>query len=102
MELRSSLGLKDPAMEKRDLKMITEALLSQSASGGGWQDIATAPKDGTKILLLIDWDDFSYVGRFMGDVWEVQWNGDVPAADDPDWVPTHWQPLPPPPTPEDT
>ncbi len=71
---------------------------------GEWQDIATAPKDGTEILV---WDGgFQYVA----------WIGDTHAAPsgDKDWVfgapggdydefpivePTHWTPLPPPPAP---
>lgn len=77
-----------------------------------WQDIATAPKDGTPILI---WQpsghSFGYRGRY-----QPEWNGPVRWYDDARWaigywrpwggwgnrnssevVPTHWQPLPAPP-----
>ena len=76
---------------------------------GGWQDIATAPKDGTTLIgwvvaektaysnafaapSLIKWDKgfkSSICERKPG--WEKQWRGEV----------THWAPLPPEPTGDD-
>lgn len=70
-----------------------------------WQDIATAPKDGTRIdIYATTWrpafNDF--VGeRFPNCVWM---SGDSMSNRAPywlnlhkDWHPTHWQPLPAPP-----
>jgi hypothetical protein len=69
-----------------------------------WQPIETAPKDGAEILL-----------GFAGEKWIVQgrWVGDYKARDGAWWAlnndptdawggelyPTHWMPLPSPPTP---
>lgn len=64
-----------------------------------WQTIDTAPKDGTSILAWpcysghgvcqVEWKAMKRVkGR-----WEHQWGRCVPIA------PTHWMPLPEPPTP---
>lgn len=57
---------------------------------GEWQDIETAPKDGTDIL------GFDEDGRVV--VWWDR-NAWIRRGDDYDIVthPTHWQPLPPPP-----
>ncbi len=60
-----------------------------------WQPIETAPKDGTQILGFADgrmavvqwWEDFRY--------WSLVVCGAY--ADDGEWWPTHWQPLPEPP-----
>lgn len=63
---------------------------------GGWQPIETAPKDGTYIL---GWNDelLSPVVMFwkMGPQYQSYW-ATAPAH----YVkrPTHWMPLPPPPT----
>ena len=57
-----------------------------------WQPIATAPKDGTRFLFTNG--EHVGVGRYV--------NGKAFAADS--WggvfntVPSHWMPLPPPPT----
>lgn len=71
-----------------------------------WQPIETAPRDGTKVLLWIGkpWSKVE-IARFYPpwDNWQV---GAIPA--DPareeiygigNALPTHWQPLPEPPTP---
>lgn len=61
----------------------------------GWRDIATAPKDGTSILVWADGYDRPEVVR-----WAVRrgvggWlGGDNSIFDD---TPTHWMPLPQPP-----
>ena len=72
----------------RDLKILCEGI--QSLLGGGWQDISTAPKDGSDILILSNgccvcgyWN--SREGAFV----TFQYGIDSP---------THWMPLPPNPT----
>ena len=91
-----------------DLRLI----LAASPSVGGWEDISTAPKDGTDVLL---WSDIfageisgpvpcvgPLIGRYSNGVsdyagegwWDVE-GGDAYAS----WcLPTHWMPLPPPPS----
>lgn len=61
----------------------------------GWRDIATAPKDGTRILAYYDADDCIY-----DVVWDLHGHGDGWVSTDynitnfnqPDF--THWRPLP--------
>lgn len=60
---------------------------------GGWREIASAPKDGSTILLCVAGRSESVAGFFAGK-W-MQWfatkSDGLPAR------PTHWQPLPTPP-----
>lgn len=53
----------------------------------GWRPIETAPKDGTPALL---WDECEYIGRWSPS--EKKWLGAIGI------VPTHWHPLPLPPS----
>ena len=55
-----------------------------------WQPIETAPKDGTRVLVVED-------GEYHVAWWRQGWTR---AGDDYDIAmePTHWQPLPPYPT----
>jgi hypothetical protein len=58
-----------------------------------WRDIATAPKDGTAVLVWVDWYDGPQceIGVFKGDEFFPQHRkfcSKCPAA---------WMPLPPPP-----
>jgi hypothetical protein len=59
-----------------------------------WQPIETAPKDGREIL--------GAVGQsYQGGVVVIQWSDGLDAWLDWDrdfWEPTHWMPLPAPPT----
>jgi hypothetical protein len=73
-----------------------------------WQDISTAPKDGSSVLcyiplqtmskpngsrvLVLRWDDGEYTK--MGPQWLTDVYAFVPFS------PTHWMPLPAPPTKE--
>jgi hypothetical protein len=74
-----------------------------------WQDISTAPKDGSIVLLFRptapDW------GRVTPGKWEIQeyhkkpqpfweiWFKIGGTFESRAWPPTHWTPLPAPPTP---
>lgn len=73
----------------------------------GWRDIATAPKDGTPVLgYAEDWihDDYNPSGIREcfcdGDgFWQSpEWNNYQDVYETGDGSPTHWQPLPPPPS----
>ena len=63
-----------------------------------WQDITTAPMDGTPVLLSEPYKDDHYVysghySRFMrSGYWKC-----ITCEGKPDMFPTHWQPLPEPP-----
>lgn len=68
-----------------------------------WQQIETAPRDGTRIILgsagnepvMGSWREYADGGGWShGDE-----ESDVPYGpmDDPRWTPTHWMPLPEPP-----
>lgn len=66
-----------------------------------WQSIETAPKDGSKILLA---DYSGFAARGTDGVWicsgrwlspEGYWWDGIERL----YTPTHWQPLPTPPTP---
>lgn len=65
-----------------------------------WQDISTAPKDGTWILAIVcgNWMDgkpyIPSVSRWTCGSWDAE-NYDETGED---WFPTHWMPLPDPPT----
>ena len=71
----------------------------------GWQPIETAPKDGTAILLHIDWEPLTVVGYWGkgqrdhdgipddgSPRWRVKWDqSDIaPGYSEP----THWAPIP--------
>lgn len=85
----------------------------------GWRDISSAPKDGTHILLsgTYQWDDYIdrqetgiVVGFWEKDPWFLEGIDDEADRNDTGWVlananpytdqmqPTHWMPLPTPPT----
>jgi hypothetical protein len=66
-----------------------------------WQPIETAPKDGTRIL---GYDGSTVSGTYWHDSFR-EWRNESEAAGDNHgwyghdrWVPTHWQPLPEPPS----
>ena len=61
----------------------------------GWQPIETAPKDGRNVLLFCPRaQDYGYNGIRL--TWRKDgcWQG----ANNSLWPPTHWMPLPEPPT----
>jgi DNA (cytosine-5)-methyltransferase 1 len=63
-----------------------------------WRPIETAPKDGTKVLLLLKDSDVPHAGYYKHRYgWRIAWdNHDLSEYDGP----THWMPLPPPPSTE--
>lgn len=63
-----------------------------------WQDIRTAPKDGTKVLLGRFAPGQLYDGRVRVDWWRSRMAAGYTgfAHFNPTyWPPTHWMPLPP-------
>lgn len=87
--------------------------LAETPAGGemgkdAWQPIATAPKDGTEVLLLFMPSEQQCVGEWWGlDKIGIQWR--IAHVSGPEWEaitdelqPTHWQPLPPPPQGKET
>ncbi len=59
-----------------------------------WQDIETAPKDGSLLLLCMSpHRGYLEVPMKVGGYWGERWN-----IFGGSWIPTHWQPLPSPPT----
>ena len=79
----------------------------EAAREDGWQPIETAPKDGTRVLLWIEWSDVPVVGEFSHGRWQADtehysvscgagcYGGSV--SSDRYMKPTHWRPLPAPP-----
>lgn len=74
---------------------------------GGWQDIATAPKDGTYLLLWEQYSTNPFVGCWAFGSWSVShehvdaeggWDGAIVVDSISQDRITHWMPLPPPPT----
>jgi len=62
-----------------------------------WQDISTAPKDGTKIDLWFKWEASS-PGRKSNCWWEEgEWRDEFCHGFHESGTPTHWIPLPEPP-----
>jgi len=43
----------------------------EAAREDGWQPMETAPKDGTRVLLRIEWSDEPVVGEFTHDRWRA-------------------------------
>lgn len=76
---------------------------SETAARGEWQDIETAPKDGTVVLLaMTDHHRSIFAGwwtheRVMIPYWKTMsnWGRNL----DREYQPTHWMPLPEPPAP---
>ena len=58
-----------------------------------WKPIETAPKDGTEILVWDKWDRTAAYWSEVDKIWRV-----AGALEDDLATPTHWMPLPDPPT----
>lgn len=76
------------------------ALHDPHKAGMGWQDIASAPKDGTPVLIAQKNKHGWYIDagenffKIDGvDVWRPRESNDLVVA----FAPSHWMPLPPPP-----
>lgn len=69
-----------------------------------WQPIETAPKDGSSVLLWSEAWDMSWgvvIGSYDAGAW-VTSEGQTADDDEDEFgsiAPTHWMPLPPPPSP---
>lgn len=77
-----------------------EAAINEAVQNAGqWQDIATAPRDGTAILITRDTrfqsEEGWHVVRWDDDWWQVHCGKFDHPLRGPD--PTHWMPLPSPP-----
>lgn len=72
-------------------KAIDVAALTQQGQTQTWQDISTAPKDGT--LMLVNWGDSVRTAFHNGNFWHITGR----AAPVPNGYITHWMPLPKPP-----
>lgn len=65
--------------------------LHPPAPAVAWQDISTAPKDGTEVLICgsdVYGDMWMAVAGYFNDDWRED------PGDDAYWFPTHWMPLP--------
>lgn len=84
-----------------DFNRLFASALARKGAKAEWRPIETAPKDGTEILLLIQFPDQKpvfVVARYRGGASPWRW---VPcedgAASYSEEYATHWMPLPPPP-----
>jgi hypothetical protein len=80
----------------RVLSLLAELDASKARIAEGWQDIATAPMDGTRVLLSAP-GHLTMIGAFLKDrtihaAGPWWWSNGATIAPGP----THWQPLPPP------
>lgn len=94
-----SVGIGSPALPKFT-QLITLAVAKEREECG-WQPIETAPKDGTNVLL-INRKGNQAAGLWMNSLLGVGWY--LRGGNQPDTFfndhhgPTHWMPLPPPPS----
>lgn len=92
--------------------MVDSQILAEAAArleGAGWQSIETAPRDGRYVLLWQQYNDSPVVGQYLTDYWRCNgenlevscglWCQGGSIRTDSDFKPTHWMPLPQPPTP---
>jgi hypothetical protein len=73
------------------LSLLDELDASKARIAEGWQDIATAPKDGSDVLCygVYYTQPVRFVAHWNGIEWYAGWGGAI--------QPKMWQPLPPPP-----
>lgn len=93
------IGTKSPWAELCEAIAPAEDALSQLPSGGGapdgWRPIETAPKDGPVLAYREGWGPFEAHWEWGDD---EDYQGWIATHADADVEPTHWQPLPPPPS----
>lgn len=89
----------DSCMFNGDSGDIADAVLREFAAAGyaveqDWQPIETAPKDGTTIILHVDWEPLTVAGFWdvASGVWCVKW--DSHPLNGGFYPVTHWRPLP--------
>jgi len=71
-----------------------EAMLARADQVSQWEPIETAPKDGTWVLIWCGWVGHPRSSAFEHGSWQnLPW-----IANSKDYNPTHWMPLPAPPT----
>ena len=81
-------------------RYMTKQIRLPEKQSSGWQPIETAPKDGTVVLC---WDEFKECDLMWYGIIQ-QWNepkdilGWMYVATNTECYPTHWMPLPKPPT----
>ena len=63
-----------------------------AATTPAWRPLSTAPKDGTRILGFADGDITTVKWTSPGEYWQLCVCGAY--AEDAEWWPTHWMPLP--------
>ena len=84
---------------ERAYELLVAAAPTSPLPGGGWQDISTAPKDGTLVDLF-----YPERGRLTDAAWgptgwgRHEWRGSHTVRMVPSEKPTHWMPLPAAPT----
>src|SRR5574343_24650 len=83
--------------EKSLLRLLLDELMAAGADPVPvcqWREIATAPKDGTRVLVMwVYWSADPFVAYFK----HGRWYGEVALSECSDDGPTHWMPLPAPP-----
>lgn len=78
----------------------TPAAQAQQPAGDGWKPMATAPKDGTEVMLWLGAPYNEIAKAWWFKPWENWQKGELPNALDDEYygigseVPTHWMPLP--------
>lgn len=85
--------MRDLIVENERLAAEIERLRAQGGVPEGWQDISSAPKDGTEVLLRTP--TRRCVSRWFVLFDEQYWFGVGPPSRNPEDQPTHWVPLPP-------
>lgn len=99
-----------------NLVKLADAACDYADSHCRWFDISTAPKDGTLIQMVVANGDFPTDDNDeLGHITIGSWQEEADESNEPDWdfvgwhwahdfwtrgngLPTHWRPLPPPPT----